>query len=164
MSSLEKFVTWLHMNEARFLTGEFEDEVGDMVYVTRTDLNALLETYGSGNGRVSLSEVYTGLETSMNLTRQSLKEFMDFFGKGVSRSFDRQLANGEKADLCFRILPALKIVIRIFSKRHGQCSNVELSFYAEGPKLIWKDFIGRKTRTTILGTKDTSITSWRSLN
>jgi hypothetical protein len=139
--------------EARFLTGEFEDEVGDMVYVTRTDLvNALLETYGSGNGRVSLGEVYTGLETSMNLTRQSLKEFMDFFGKGVSRSFDRQLANGEKADLCFRILPALEDSDQdLLEKAWRQCSNVELSFYAEGPKLIWKDFIGRKTRTTIFG-------------
>jgi hypothetical protein len=141
--------------EARFLTGEFEDEVGDMVYATRTDLvNALLETYGQGNGRVSLGEVYTGLETSMNLTRQSLKEFMGFFGKGVHKSFDRQLAKGEKADLCFRILPALSDDDqKLLEKAWKQCSNVKLNFYAEGPKLVWTDYVGRKTRTTIFGNK-----------
>lgn len=141
--------------EARFLSGEFEDEVGDMVYATRTDLvNALLETYGQGNGRVSLGEVYTGLETSMNLTRQSLQEFMGFFNKGVSKAFERQLARGEKADLCFRILPGLdnddqKTLEKVWS----QCSGVKMNFYAEGPTLVWNDFVGRKTRTTIFGNK-----------
>ncbi|TNF30291.1 MAG: hypothetical protein EP319_05455 [Deltaproteobacteria bacterium] len=141
--------------EARFLSGEFEDEVGDMVYATRVDLvNALLETYGQGNGRVSLGEIYTGLETSMNLTRESLKEFMNFFKKGVDKSFERTLARGEKADLCFRILPALDEEDQdLMENVWNQCSNVEMNFYAEGPKLVWSDFVGRKTRTTIFRNK-----------
>jgi len=79
---------------------------------------------------------------------------MGFFKKGVNKAFERQLARGEKADLCFRILPGLsnddqKTLEKVWS----QCSGVEMNFYAEGPTLVWTDFVGRKTRTTIFGNK-----------
>ncbi|MCO4793355.1 MAG: hypothetical protein KC493_06580 [Bacteriovoracaceae bacterium] len=141
--------------EARFLSGEFEDEVGDMVYATRVDLiNALMDTYSQGTGGVSLGEIYTGLETSMNLTKQSFSGFMNFFDKGVHKSFDQPLAVGEKADLCFRILPYLKNDDqKLMKKAWDTCSKVKMNFYKKGPSLVWTDFIGQKVRTTVFGNK-----------
>lgn len=141
--------------EARFLAGEFEDEVNDMVYATRVDLvNAMIDTYSQGPDGVSLGEIYTGLETSMNLSKQSLQRFMEFFKNGVNKSFDRTLSKGEKADLCFRVLPSLKNEDqKLFKKVYDVCESVELNFYKEGPTLNWSDFVGRTVRTTVFGNK-----------
>jgi hypothetical protein len=141
--------------EARFVSGEFDDDLSDVVYSTRMDLvTSLLQSFNHGNQTVSLSEIYTGLETAMGLSNKAYDEFMRFFDKGINASIKRDLANGEKADLCFKILPTLKNKDqKQIQNIYNHCHRMKLNFYKDGPKLVWSDYVTKNKKNGLFGRK-----------
>ena len=131
--------------DAKFKNGEFEDEVRDIIYSTRRDLvDALVQSYSEATGSMSLSEVYTGLESAKSISFKTYKSTFDFFKKEIIKSLKLELSSGEKADLCFRILPFLyqnkkdKNLIKTALKT---CKGVKAKFYKEIEGIRFDDFI-----------------------
>jgi len=129
--------------EARFLNGDFADGVRETLYATRADLvESLISTYNQGNGQTSLQQISTGLEVSMNTSKHSYFRFMKFFEYALFAAFERDLTKGERADLCFKILPYLDEENQEFmQKAYHSCHQVKLNFYRNGPTLSWSDYI-----------------------
>ena len=70
--------------DAKFKNGEFEDEVRDIIYSTRRDLvDALVQSYSEATGSMSLSEVYTRLESAKSISLKTYHASLDFFKKGI---------------------------------------------------------------------------------
>lgn len=141
--------------EARFLSGEFDDQVSDVVYATRNDLvNSLMDSFNEGDHEVSLEEIYRGIETSIRTTNASYLEFFRFFEKGISRSFNVGLSTGELNDFCFKILPYLSEGNQdLLKTAFDQCHRVKMQFYRNGPSLAWGDFVEKKKKRGFLGRK-----------
>jgi hypothetical protein len=141
--------------EVRFASGEFDDDLSDVVYATRVDLvNSLLDSFNQGNQTVSLGEIYMGLETSMGLSQSTYDEFMKFFKNGVLASLNRNMSKGEKADLCFKVLPSLSDSDQQqLEKVYNFCSHTKMNFYSKGPTIKWSDNVERKESRVFLGRK-----------
>jgi hypothetical protein len=130
--------------QARYKSGEFENNIEDILIGTRSDLvSSLRSTFTQGSEELSLGEIYTGLETAMSDSKESYDVFMKFYSKGVVSALQRtDMGEREVADLCFRIMPALRESNQsLFKSAWLKCNKVSLNFYKDGPSLRWKDFI-----------------------
>lgn len=130
--------------QARFKSGEFQDNMTEILIDTRSDLvSSLRRTFTQGNEELSLGEIYTGLETAMSDSRQSFDVFMKFYSKGVVSALKRSdMGAREVADLCFRTMPALSESNQsLFQVAWSKCNKVSINFHKNGPTLKWRDFI-----------------------
>ena len=142
--------------DAKFKNGEFEDEVRDIIYSTRRDLvDALVQSYSEATGSMSLSEVYTGLESAKSISLKTYKTTFDFLKKEIIKSLKLELSQGERVDLCFRLLPFLyqnKKDKSLLKVALGQCKGVKAKFYTQIESISFDDFITTK-KSRFLGTK-----------
>ncbi len=140
--------------EARFLHGDFDEEVQRIVYSTRTDLvQSLVETYSGDLSQIGLSELLVGIETSKDLTQRAVSEFYRVFAKPIGSLLEesRDLRPAQKGDLCFRILPFLSEDDQdLMEAAYNLCRGVSLNFYHDGPTLNWNDFVARLSGRTVL--------------
>lgn len=143
--------------EARFASGEFEGDVEDVIYATRGDLvQSLLNGLHPDSG-LTLSEVYTGLDSAMYLSRETLKSFFDFFEKQLDHHLVDEPLQGHQRDiLCMRVLPyffELEPKSKLGKGIYEQCRSVSLNFYADGASVRWDDFVERIRRRGFMGSR-----------
>lgn len=143
--------------EARFANGEFEGDIEDVIYATRGDLVQSLLTGLHPDSGLTLSEVYTGLDASMHLSRETLKTFFKFFEKQLDHHLvDEPLDGHQKDILCMRVLPyffELEPKSKLGKGIYEQCQNVSLNFYPDGANVRWGSFVERVRRRGFLGSR-----------
>ena len=137
--------------EARLENGDFSEEIEQILMDTRMDLiQALSQTYSSSSGgsNISLHQIITGLETSKDLTVQTVREFARFFKGAIENSIEngeKLMSTGQIQDFCFRVLPFVdESDTSQMKELQSLCQNVQMQFYLDGPSLSWDDFIEKK--------------------
>ena len=142
--------------DAKFKNGEFEDEVRDIIFSTRRDLvDALVQSYSETAGSISLSEVYTGLESAKSISLKTYHVSLGFLKKELIKSLKLDLSKGERVDLCFRILPFLyknKKDKSLLKNALSLCKGVQAKFYKEGASLNFDDYI-KQSKTSFFRQK-----------
>ena len=137
--------------DAKFKNGEFEEEVRDIIYSTRKDLvDALVQSYSEATGSMSLSEVYTGLESAKSISKKTYHTTFNFLKKEIIKSLKLELSNGERVDLCFRVLPFLfqnKNDHKLLKVALNQCAGVKAKFYDNIEGLNFDSFIKKKKKS-----------------
>ena len=96
---------------------------------------------------MSLSEVYTGLESAKSISKKTYYTSFNFLKKEIIKSLELDLSNGERVDLCFRILPFLfqnKKDQKLLKAALNQCAGVKAKFYESIEGISFDSFIKRK--------------------
>jgi hypothetical protein len=139
--------------EARFSTGgDFGRDIDDIIRATRGDLvQSLQSTYG-GSDVISLPEVYLGLETAQSMIKNTTVQFTVSFDKHILNALTKmRITKEEKSALCFSLLPYAEYKKNFNDtfgeKFYGACKSAKMSFYKNGPKLVWSDFVAGPWKT-----------------
>jgi hypothetical protein len=130
--------------EVRLANNDLGEGLEDIIYNTKEDLlQSVMNSYASSDSSISIDEFRTGLETVKDNSKRTLEIFYDFFKKNISLALqDQSLAEGPKADLCFRLLPYLNEENQSMMKQvYESCSKVKKSSYKDGPKIEFKHFV-----------------------
>lgn len=141
--------------EARFVSGEFTNDIDELIGATRGDLvNSLLQSlYPSGDG--SLPQIMSGLESAKYLSQETLYSFYTIFEKHIEEQFEEGPRNHFQMDeLCLRFIPYF---MRLGEKDkfarvvEEKCSRVRLQFYDNGPSIAFSDLVSSSASRGPLG-------------
>jgi hypothetical protein len=130
--------------EARLKNGELGDAVTHIANTSRKDLvESILNSYKVNDSTISIDDVILGLETAQNNTTQLMETFYDFFERDFKKSLkSEKLSDGEKKDLCLRVVPFLSEDAQDLLKlSYEVCKNVSYQSYKNGPKISFTDHV-----------------------
>lgn len=141
--------------EARASHDEFDDELRDILYLTRGDLLMTLRrsfTPAGSDELTSLDTIYHEKSRSQKILRDSLLEFFEVLdGRAyqVLRKLKKDDNGLELTNLCLRLMPMIEDDSRDLKRVNKVCQDVvRKSIYKEGPKIAWKDYVdGGEFRT-----------------
>jgi hypothetical protein len=138
--------------ETRLAHGDFDNKMSDVLMATRDDLVDRLTRSLTLGGNSSIGQVLTGLESSKDISRETINLFFEKFSKKITDVFSKNnMSSRVKSEMCFRVIPFLSDDTKsrkFIHKIYDSCKNEKMVEFKQGPEIFWADYVTKDSGST----------------